>query len=90
MIGAVFVGKEVVAKYKKYLNPKNWREKVRETSMKNKNIAEEINLTLEELWILLETKERSYTNFNLNNQQYTLLTLIIRYPSSTPKELAEK
>ncbi|PGZ50862.1 MarR family transcriptional regulator [Bacillus anthracis] len=58
--------------------------------MKNKNIAEEINLTLEELWILLETKERSYTNFNLNNQQYTLLTLIIRYPSSTPKELAEK
>ncbi|TPV41256.1 MarR family winged helix-turn-helix transcriptional regulator [Bacillus dicomae] len=58
--------------------------------MKNKNIAEEINLTLEELWILLEAKERSYTNFNLNNQQYTLLTLIIRYPSSTPKELAEK
>ncbi|MBS9802855.1 MarR family winged helix-turn-helix transcriptional regulator [Bacillus cereus] len=58
--------------------------------MINKNIAEEINQTLEELWILLETKERSYTNFNLNNQQYTLLTLIIRYPSSTPKELAEK
>lgn len=63
---------------------------MREISMKNKNIAEEINLTLEELWILLEAKERSYTNFNLNNQQYTLLTLIIRYPSSTPKELAEK
>ena len=85
MIGAVFVGKEVVAKYKKYLNPKIGEEKVREISMKNKNIAEEINLTLEELWILLEAKERSYTNFNLNNQQYTLLTLIIRYPSSTLK-----
>ncbi|QIE39404.1 transporter suffix domain-containing protein [Bacillus tropicus] len=27
LIGAVFVGKEVVAKYKKYLNPKSWRRK---------------------------------------------------------------
>ncbi|AAU15467.1 transporter suffix domain-containing protein [Bacillus cereus] len=27
LIGAVFVGKEVVAKYKRYLNPKNWRRK---------------------------------------------------------------
>ncbi|MFA2831921.1 transporter suffix domain-containing protein [Bacillus paranthracis] len=27
LIGAVFVGKEVVARYKKYLNPKNWRRK---------------------------------------------------------------
>ncbi|WP_131101028.1 transporter suffix domain-containing protein [Bacillus sp. SYJ] len=27
LIGAVFVGKEVVTKYKKYLNPKNWRRK---------------------------------------------------------------
>ena len=26
-IGALFVGKEVVAKYKSYLNPKNWRKK---------------------------------------------------------------
>jgi DNA-binding MarR family transcriptional regulator len=26
----------------------------------------------------------------LNNQQYALLTLIIRHPSSTPTELAEK
>lgn len=26
LIGAVFVGKEVVAKYKSYLNPKNWRK----------------------------------------------------------------
>ncbi|MEC1180582.1 MarR family transcriptional regulator [Metasolibacillus meyeri] len=58
--------------------------------MKNENIAEEINQTLEELWILIEKKERTYTNFNLNNQQYALLTLIIRYPSSTPSELAEK
>lgn len=24
-LGAVFVGKEVVARYKRYLNPKNWR-----------------------------------------------------------------
>ncbi|MFJ7973761.1 MarR family winged helix-turn-helix transcriptional regulator [Psychrobacillus sp. NPDC096389] len=58
--------------------------------MKNENLPEQINQTLEELWLLLETKERAYTNFRLNNQQYTLLTLIIRYPSSTPTELAEK
>ena len=58
-------------------------------SIKNENIAKKINQTLEELWVLLETKERNYTNFQLNNQQYTLLTLIIRYPSSTPTELAE-
>ncbi|WPK11098.1 MarR family transcriptional regulator [Lysinibacillus louembei] len=58
--------------------------------MDNENLPEQINQTLEELWILLEKKERAYTNFNLNNQQYTLLTLIIRHPSSTPTELAEK
>ncbi|MDN4599976.1 MarR family transcriptional regulator [Paenibacillus sp. F6_3S_P_1C] len=58
--------------------------------MKNENLPEEINQTLEELWLLLETKERAYTNFQLNNQQYTLLTIIIRHPSSTPTELAEK
>ena len=63
MIGAVFVGKEVVAKYKKYLNPKIGEEKVREISMKNKNIAEEINLTLEELWILLEAKRKVLYKF---------------------------
>jgi len=28
-IGAVIVGKEVVTKYKSYLNPKNWRKKRR-------------------------------------------------------------
>ncbi|MFC5589250.1 MarR family winged helix-turn-helix transcriptional regulator [Sporosarcina soli] len=58
--------------------------------MKNENLPDKINQTLEELWLLLETKERAYTNFQLNNQQYTLLTLIIRHPSSTPTELAEK
>ncbi|KOY82503.1 MarR family transcriptional regulator [Lysinibacillus macroides] len=58
--------------------------------MENENLPEKINQTLEELWLLLETKERTYTNFQLNNQQYTLLTLIIRHPSSTPTELAEK
>ncbi|RJX37485.1 MarR family transcriptional regulator [Paenibacillus pinisoli] len=57
---------------------------------KNENLPEEINQTLEELWLLLETKERDYLNFQLNNQQYSLLTLIIRHPSSTPTELAEK
>ncbi|GLC89148.1 MarR family winged helix-turn-helix transcriptional regulator [Lysinibacillus piscis] len=60
-----------------------------DNSRTNENIATKINQTLEELWLLLETKERSYTNFQLNNQQYTLLTLIIRYPSSTPTMLAE-
>lgn len=58
--------------------------------MKNDNLPEEINQTLEELWLLLETKERAYTDLQLNNQQYSLLTLIIRHPSSTPTGLAEK
>lgn len=58
-------------------------------SMNSENIAAKINQTLEELWLLLETKERNYTNFQLNNQQYTILTLIIRHPLSTPTELAE-
>jgi DNA-binding MarR family transcriptional regulator len=58
--------------------------------MNNENLPEEINYTLEELWLLIETKERTYTNFRLNNQQYSILTLIIRHPASTPTELAEK
>ena len=58
--------------------------------MNNENLPEEINKTLEELWLLLEIKERAFTNFQLNNQQYSLLTLIFRHPSSTPTELAEK
>lgn len=58
--------------------------------MKNENIANKINQTLEELWLLLEIKERNYMNFQLNNQQYAILTLIIKYPSSTPSELAQK
>ncbi len=42
------------------------------------------------LWLLLEEKEINYMNFQLNNQQYTLLTLIIQHPSSTTTKLAEK
>lgn len=26
-VGAIFVGREVVSKYKRYFNPKNWRRK---------------------------------------------------------------
>lgn len=58
--------------------------------MKNKNIAEQINQTIEDIWIIFEKKERDYTNFKLNNQQHVLLTLIIRHPFSSPTELAEK
>ncbi|MEC0373701.1 MarR family winged helix-turn-helix transcriptional regulator [Paenibacillus chibensis] len=57
--------------------------------MINKNIAERINHTIEDIWIVLEKKERAYTNFKLNNQQYVLLTQIIRHPLSSPTELAE-
>lgn len=57
--------------------------------MINKNIAERINHTIEDIWIVLEKKERAYTNFKLNNQQYVLLTHIIRHPLSSPTELAE-
>ncbi|MGN7358385.1 MarR family winged helix-turn-helix transcriptional regulator [Paenibacillus sp. SAF-054] len=58
--------------------------------MSSMNIAEQINQTIEDIWIQLEKKERAYTNFKLNNQQYVLLTLIIRHPFSTPTDLAEK
>ncbi|GGK04454.1 hypothetical protein GCM10007063_28450 [Lentibacillus kapialis] len=58
--------------------------------MKNKNIAEQINRAIEDIWIILEKKERAYMNIRLNNQQYVLLTLIIRHPFSSPTELAEK
>ncbi|MED5017980.1 MarR family transcriptional regulator [Paenibacillus chibensis] len=57
--------------------------------MRNNNIALQINQTIEDIWIILEKKERAYTNFKLNNQQYVLLTHIIRRPLSSPSELAE-
>ncbi|MEC0092100.1 MarR family winged helix-turn-helix transcriptional regulator [Paenibacillus macquariensis] len=58
--------------------------------MENKNIAEQINQTIKDIWMILEKKERAYTNFKLNNQQIVLLTLAIRHPFSSPSELAEK
>jgi DNA-binding MarR family transcriptional regulator len=58
--------------------------------MKNNHIAEQINRAIEDIWIVLEKKERSYASFQLNNQQYVLLTLVMRRPSSSPTELAEK
>ncbi len=58
--------------------------------MKTNNVAEQINQTIEDIWIILEKMERAYTKFSLNNQQYVLLTLVIRHPSCSPSELAEK
>lgn len=58
--------------------------------MKNENIVEQINRTIEDIWITLEKKEGTYTNSRLSNQQCVLLTLVIRHPSSSPTELAEK
>ncbi|HLR07706.1 MAG TPA: MarR family transcriptional regulator [Bacillota bacterium] len=58
--------------------------------MTNNNIAEQINQTIEDIWMLLEQTERAYMSVTLNNQQHVLLTLIIRHPSSSPTELAEK
>ncbi|EKU44071.1 MarR family transcriptional regulator [Lysinibacillus fusiformis ZB2] len=58
--------------------------------MKNNQVAEQINQTIEDIWIMLEKMERAYTNFSLNNQQYVLLTLVMRHPSCTPSELADK
>lgn len=54
------------------------------------DVAEQINETLEELWFIIEQKERTYTHFNLSNQQYTILTLIIRTQGCSPTELADK
>lgn len=58
--------------------------------MKNNQVAEQINQTIEDIWIMLEKMERAYTNFCLNNQQYVLLTLVMRHPSCSPSELADK
>jgi len=58
--------------------------------MKNNQVAEQINQTIEDIWIMLEKMERAYTNFSLNNQQYVLLTLVMRHPSCSPSELADK
>lgn len=58
--------------------------------MNNKKIARQINETIEDIWMYLEKKERAFTNFDLNNQQHVLLTLIIRYPNISPSELATK
>lgn len=56
----------------------------------NKNIAEQINKTMENIWVLLEKEERTMMSFRLNNQQNVLLTLIIRHPFSSPTELADR
>lgn len=54
------------------------------------NITEQINHTIEDIWILYEQKEKEYANFNLNNQQYVILTLIMRNTKITPSALAKK
>lgn len=56
----------------------------------NNNVAEQINQTIEDIWMILGKKERAYTNFHLNNQQHVLLTLIMRNPQSTTTNLARK
>lgn len=58
--------------------------------METKDVVEQINQTLEDIWIMLEKKEREYTQYKLNNQQYVLLAFIMRYPSISPSELADK
>ncbi|GAA3343955.1 hypothetical protein GCM10017717_03130 [Deinococcus persicinus] len=45
--------------------------------MKTNNVAEQINHTIEDIWIVLEKMKRDYTKFNLNNQQAVLLALVI-------------
>ncbi|WP_435172090.1 MarR family winged helix-turn-helix transcriptional regulator [Paenibacillus glycanilyticus] len=58
--------------------------------MENKKIAEQINKTIEDIWMLMEKSERKITDFGLNNQQHVMLSLIIRHPFPSPTELAEK
>lgn len=58
--------------------------------MSEREIAAQINKTIEKIWMLLEKEERQMSMFQLNNQQHVLLTLIIRHPASSPTELAEK
>lgn len=54
------------------------------------NVAGRINEVIEDIFISLEKKERDYSEFKLNNQQYVLLTLIIRKNGITPSELAQQ
>lgn len=55
-----------------------------------KNIANQINQTIEDIWIILEKREKDYINLKINDQQYVLLNLIIRRPFTSPTELAKK
>ena len=57
---------------------------------KNNNVTTKINQTIEDIWMNLEKKERQYIKPVLNNQQYVLLTWVIRHPFSSPSEIANK
>lgn len=56
--------------------------------MKSSDVAEQVNQLIEDIWIGLEKSGQQFTHFPLTNQQHMLLTLIIRHPDITPKELA--
>lgn len=58
-------------------------------SLSFKELTRAINKIGEDLYIHFEKEERKYQNFDLNNQQYVILTLIIQNPEYKPSEIAK-
>lgn len=58
-------------------------------SLSFEELTRAINKIGEDLYIHFEKEERKYQNFDLNNQQYVILTLIIQNPEYKPSEIAE-
>ncbi|AYU55549.1 MarR family transcriptional regulator [Staphylococcus debuckii] len=58
-------------------------------SLSFKELTKAINKIGEDLYIHFEKEERKYQNFDLNNQQYVILTLIIQNPEYKPSEIAK-
>lgn len=58
--------------------------------MKLNELTDQINQRIEDVFNLLEKKERGYSNYKLNNKQYVLLTLIAQQREVKPSELAKQ
>lgn len=56
--------------------------------MNNQSLIDEIQRVSEEVVELFQKKQRGYTHYELNNQQFVLLSLLIKNNSLSPIELA--
>lgn len=53
-------------------------------------IIQNIDHLFEEMLLKYEQQERSYKNYDLNNQQHVILSLVINHPSYTTSDIAQK